>query len=88
MQWRYWGSWRSWRFWPFAFFPGCLVFVVAAFVLVLLLVKLLWAWTVPDLFPGAVATGLVAAKIGWLTALKLALFLAVLFGIAGARGRS
>lgn len=85
MQWR---AWRFWGFWPVAFFPGCLALGVALFVVVLLLVKVLWAWTVPDLFPRAVAEGYIAAKIGWLTALKLALFLAVLFGAAGARGRS
>ena len=33
--------------------PGILLIIAAAFVIMLLLVKLLWAWTVPDLFPGA-----------------------------------
>jgi hypothetical protein len=80
--------WRFRRFWPLAFFPGCLALVVGLFVVVLLLVKLLWAWTVPDLFPGAVNTGLIAAHISWWTALKLAVFLAVLLGIAGAGGAS
>ena len=54
-----------------------------AFVAVLLLIKFLWAWTVPDLFPGAVEQGLVAGSISWLTAVKLAIFVAVLSGIAG-----
>ena len=31
--------------------PGVLAAVVGVFVLVLLLVKVMWAWTVPDLFP-------------------------------------
>lgn len=52
---------------------GCVAFVV-----VLLLVKTLWAWTIPDLFPGAVQQGLVAGSISWLTAIKVALFVAVL----------
>ncbi|MHC4563928.1 MAG: hypothetical protein ACYS8X_14315 [Planctomycetota bacterium] len=56
-----------------------------AFVAVLLLIKLLWAWTVPDLFPGAVEQGLVAKSISWLTAVKIAIFVAVLSGIAGGR---
>jgi hypothetical protein len=54
-----------------------------AFVVVLLVIKLLWAWTIPDLLPGAVEQGLVARSISWLTAAKVALFVAVLSGIAG-----
>ncbi len=56
-----------------------------AFVAFLFLIKFLWAWTVPDLFPGAVEQGLVAGTISWLTAIKLAIFIAVLSGIAGGR---
>jgi hypothetical protein len=65
-----------------AIIAGAVVVVCAAFVLVLFLVKVLWAWTVPDLFPGAVKQGLVAESIGWLTAMKIALFVAVLSGLA------
>ena len=54
-----------------------------AFFLVLLLIKVLWAWTIPDLFPGAVEQGLVAGSVSWLTAAKIAIFVAVLSGIAG-----
>ncbi len=68
----------------FALFPGALVVVVLTFVVALLLVKLLWVWTVPDLLPGAVEEGLVAATISWFTAFKLAVFVAVLAGIGGA----
>ena len=71
--------------WLVAIVPGVLALVAAVFVLMLLLVKVLWAWTVPDLFPGAVEQGLVAGTISWYTALKVAIFLAVLAGIAGAR---
>ena len=53
-----------------------------AFVLALFLIKILWTWTVPDLFPGAVEQGLVAKSISWLTAVKLAIFIGVLSGIA------
>lgn len=60
---------------------GCLVFVLA-----FLLIRALWAWTIPDLFPGAVDQGLVARTISWGTAVKLALFVAVLSGIAGHGG--
>ena len=59
---------------------GGLVAAAVAFVVVLFAVKFLWAWTVPDLFPGAVQQGLVAGSISWGTAAKVALFLAVLSG--------
>jgi len=51
-----------------------------AFVVMLLLIKGLWAWTVPDLFPGAVEQGLVARTISWWTAVKVAIFVAILSG--------
>lgn len=61
---------------------GVIALACVAFVVVLLLVKALWAWTVPDLFPGAAQRGLVADSISWLTAVKIALFVAVLSGCA------
>jgi hypothetical protein len=73
------------RPWLLALIPGAFVIVVIAFFVVLLLLKLLWAWTIPDLFPGAVEQGLVAQSISWFTALKVAIFAAVLAGLAGAR---
>jgi hypothetical protein len=69
--------------WLVAIVPGILALVAGAFVLFLLLIKLLWAWTIPELFPGAVEQGLVAGSISWLTALKVAIFVAVIAGIAG-----
>ena len=57
---------------------ACIVFVVILFA-----IKALWAWTIPDLFPGAVEHGLVARSISWLTAGKIALLVAVLSAIAG-----
>jgi len=69
--------------WLIAIIPGALLFGAAALVLVLLLVKALWAWTVPDLFPGAVEQGLVASSISWFTALKVAIFAAVLAAFGG-----
>ncbi len=69
--------------WLIATIPGALLFGAAALVLVLFLVKILWAWTVPDLFPGGVEQGLVASSISWFTALKVGIFAAVLTGFAG-----
>lgn len=60
--------------------PGILALVVGAFVLTLFMVKILWGWTVPGIFPGAVEQGLVARSISWFTAFKIAIFVAVLAG--------
>jgi hypothetical protein len=65
---------------------GCM-FALIAFMFTLLLVKLLWEWTVPDLFPRAVQEGYVAATISWVTALKVALLVGVLAGVSGAKRR-
>jgi hypothetical protein len=62
---------------------GGITIACIAFVVVLLLIRFLWGWTVPDLFPGAVEQGLVARSISWLTAAKVAILLAVVSGIAG-----
>ncbi len=51
----------------------CLVVGLGMFV-----IRALWGWVVPDLFPGAVASGAVASEIGWWTAFKLGLILALL----------
>lgn len=65
----------------FALIPGVLIVVVGVFVLTLFLVKIMWSWTIPDLFPGAVEEGLIAEHISWLTAIKVALFIAFISGI-------
>lgn len=72
------------KIWWVVIVPGILAVAAGAFVLLLFLIKLLWAWTVPDLFPGAVEQGLVVGTISWVTALKLAVFVAVLSGLASA----
>ncbi|RPJ49309.1 MAG: hypothetical protein EHM19_00555 [Candidatus Latescibacterota bacterium] len=66
-----------------AIFLGGIIAAALAFIIVLLLVKLLWAWTVPDLFPGAVDQGLIAGTISWMTAIKIAIFVAILSAFAG-----
>ena len=66
----------------FAVIPGLIALVVGIVAISFLVIKLLWAWTIPDLFPGAVEQGLVAAEISWLTSFKLALFFGILTGLA------
>jgi len=58
-----------------------LVTVAVTFVIAVALFKFVWAWVVPDLFPGAVEQGLVAANLTWLASLKLAVLVAVLSGL-------
>ena len=71
--------------WLIAIVPSVLALILGAFIIALFLVKILWAWTIPDLFPGAVEQGLVAKEISWYTSLKVAIFVAALAGIAGFR---
>jgi len=78
--------------WILAAVPGAIAVglgvMAGVIVIALFVVKLLWAWTIPDLFPGAVRQGLIARDISWLTALKVAIFVGVLNGIPrGSRGR-
>lgn len=61
-----------------AVIPAAIVFGIGAVILALFLVKWVWAWTVPDLFPGAVEQGLIAKSISWFTAFKVAVFIGVL----------
>ncbi len=67
--------------WLAAIIPGILGLIVITFLVSLFLVKILWAWIISDLFPGAVQQGLIAKEISWLTAFKVAIFLGVLNGL-------
>jgi len=67
--------------WMIGVVPALAAIIAAVLVLVLFMVKALWAWLVPDLFPAAVEQGLVARSISWLAAFKIALFAALLTGI-------
>ena len=65
----------------FVVLPSLIALVLGVIGVMFLLIKLMWAWTVPDLFPGAVEQGLIAAEISWLTSFKLAVFFAMLTGV-------
>ncbi len=67
---------------------GILALPLVVFIVVLLLTKLLWAWTIPDLFPRAVEQGLIVGSISWFSAFKIAIFASVLAWLAGARGNN
>jgi hypothetical protein len=64
---------------------GTMGLFVGLLLVALLLVKLVWAWTVPDLFPGAVEQGLIADSLSWWSAFKLAILVALLGALAGFR---
>ena len=64
----------------FKIIPGLIALVIGVATVMFFVIKLLWAWTIPDLFPGAVEQGLVAAEISWFTSFKLALFLGIARG--------
>ena len=66
------------KVWLVAIVPGVLLVILIG----LFLIKLVWAWTIPDLFPGAVKQGLIARDISWYTAFKVAVVIGVLSGIA------
>ena len=66
---------------------GLITLGLGIVVLSFFLIKLLWAWTIPDLFPGAVEQGLVAAEISWLTSFKLAVFFGLLTGAVKANNK-
>jgi len=57
-----------------------LIQVAVMFVISMVVFKFVWAWVVPDVFPGAVTQGLINADLTWLAALKLAVLVAVLGG--------
>ena len=64
-----------------AIIPGVLGLFAIVFFLSILIIKYLWGWTIPDLFPEAVEKNYVARDISWFTALKLSLFVALLGGM-------
>ncbi len=61
-----------------------LIQVAIMFAISLVLFKVVWAWVVPDLFPGAVAQGLIVAELTWSASLKLAVLVGVLGGFSPA----
>ena len=72
----------------FAIIPGIIALVMGVIAIAFFIIKLLWAWTIPELFPGAVEQGLVAAEISWFTSLKLALFLGIARGVTISKSKN
>jgi hypothetical protein len=55
--------------------------VGVTFVVSIVLFKFVWAWVVPDLFPGAVQQGLISANLSWFATFKLAVLASLIGGI-------
>ena len=53
-----------------------------ALLISLILVKLLWGWAVPDMFPQAVEGGFIAGSISWFTAFKISIIVAFIAAFA------
>ena len=64
------------------------VLIVSSILLVVFLIKILWAWTVPAIFPLAVKQNLVAGKISWFTSFKLLIAAVVIARLVGIRPES
>ncbi|MGD0113382.1 MAG: hypothetical protein ABSD48_16095 [Armatimonadota bacterium] len=64
--------------------PGAVVVLGGILVLAVFLTKVIWAWTIPDLFPRGVEQGLIAATISWFTAFKIVIALAFFGALAHA----
>jgi hypothetical protein len=69
--------------WVTVAITGLIQFAVM-FAISLIVFKVVWAWVVPDLFPGAVAQDLIVADLTWLAAVKLAVLVSVLGGFSPA----
>jgi len=57
-----------------------LITMAVTFVISVIVFKFVWAWVVPDLFPGAVAQDLVSGNLTWLAAVKVAVIGGLLGG--------
>ena len=64
------------KFIPFALLVGTVVFLLG-----LSFMRIWWEWAIPDVFPSAVAQGLIAESPSWSESIKIALSLAALAGI-------
>jgi len=71
------------RRWFMRIIPGIFILIAAVLVLGLFLVKAMWTWVVPDIFPEAVNQGLIAETISWFTSFKIAIALALFSGFIG-----
>lgn len=65
---------------------GIIILTTVAVIFAILVVALrfVWAWVVPDLFSGAVDQGLISADLSWLAVVKLTVLVGLLSGVGRA----
>ena len=65
---------------------GITILTTAAvtFAIMVVALRFVWARVVPDLFPGAVAQGLISADLSWSAVVKLAVLAGLLSGLGRA----
>lgn len=56
--------------------------IAIVFVAGIFIIKLLWAWTIPEIFPGACQQNLIASNISWFTAFKVSLLFSLITTVA------
>ncbi len=59
-----------------------LFILIVFFVISIFAIKILWTWTIPDIFPGAVNQGLIAKNISWFSAVKLSVLFSLIATVA------
>jgi len=59
-----------------------LILIILFFVIGIFVIKILWAWTIPEIFPGAVEQGLIVKNIRWFSALKLSVLFSMIATVA------
>ncbi len=57
-----------------------LIQIIITFVIMVVVLKFVWAWVVPDLFPGAVDRNLIESDLTWGITAKFAILISVLGG--------
>ncbi|MGD2087708.1 MAG: hypothetical protein PVH61_16140 [Candidatus Aminicenantes bacterium] len=68
-----------------AFIPIALVVLVLVVLLAVFLIRVLWAWTIPAIFPNAVRQGLIVSSLSWFTGFKVLIAAVVISRIVGIR---
>lgn len=60
-----------------AIFIGLIINIAIMLLVAATLLKLLWAWIIPELFPGAVAQNLILPALSWSLSFKLVVLASV-----------
>lgn len=59
-----------------------IILILIFFAIGIFIIKILWGWTIPEIFPKAVENGYIVGKISWFGALKLSILFSMIATIA------